>query len=399
MNTEPDIGLPANLDCERSVIGAVLLNESAWLAAALAVDDFSMDAHRRIWRAMAALCEDATPIDPRTLIEELAKRKELEAIGGARYLADLTENLPRSLNVAHYAAIVREKAVLRRLVLAGNQLARQALDQSETSADILRRHEDSVFDIRRQYCAATFATLDDVPTLAAVNDSLRIDWIADQFIPRGALVMLFGMRGSFKSWLALDLARHVSNGTHWAMMRCEKRRVLYLDAEMSEVLVAERKRQLATGTPEQLHYWFSRPDQEPPCSISDRRLVKFAGDHQPLIIFDSLIRFARCPENKAEEVAKVIERFRTLTFLGATVLVIMHKSDKPGSPDYRGSSDWLAGPDVGWLLERRGDTETIDLTCKKNRYAKHGSMSLELRPGGFVPLSAPREERGWKGYT
>src|ERR1700761_9802669 len=101
MATTPDIaferGLPASIDAERSILGAVLLDNHAYNEAAekLRADDFALDSHRRIFSRMAELIDAGRAVDIVTLAEELAKRKEVEAVGGVAYLASLTEGLPR----------------------------------------------------------------------------------------------------------------------------------------------------------------------------------------------------------------------------------------------------------------------------------------------------------------
>jgi replicative DNA helicase len=125
-------GLPANIEAEKSVLGAILLENSAYNAAAalLRAEDFSVDAHRRIYERMMGLMEGVPPrpIDYTTLTEELLQRKELEAVGGVSYLSALTDGLPRAANVEHYARIVKDKSVLRRLAYTAQGILQEAID-------------------------------------------------------------------------------------------------------------------------------------------------------------------------------------------------------------------------------------------------------------------------------
>src|SRR6185312_16545691 len=101
MATIPDLrlesGLPANIDAEKTILGAILLDNAAQAEAAerLEPDDFSLDSHRRIYLRMGELRESGRAIDIVTLSEELARYKEVESVGGVAYLASLTEGLPR----------------------------------------------------------------------------------------------------------------------------------------------------------------------------------------------------------------------------------------------------------------------------------------------------------------
>src|SRR5260370_32605517 len=104
--------MPASLDAERSILGAILLDNEILPQAAesLRADDFSLDSHRRIYMRMLELNETSRPIDIVTLTEELGRKKEVEAVGGAAYLWSLTEGRPRRENIGHYVNIVKGKA-------------------------------------------------------------------------------------------------------------------------------------------------------------------------------------------------------------------------------------------------------------------------------------------------
>ncbi len=110
--------LPHNLEAERSILGAILLDDKAIypVLELLRLEDFYLEGHRRIFAKMIALTQRSHPIDLVTLKDELQRAGELELAGGPAYLAGLTDGLPRAVNVEHYARIVREKAVLRRLI-------------------------------------------------------------------------------------------------------------------------------------------------------------------------------------------------------------------------------------------------------------------------------------------
>jgi replicative DNA helicase len=101
--------LPQNLEAERAVLGAVLLDNNALNAAIenLRPEDFFLDQHGRVFRQMIALAESRQAIDLVILADELHRRSELEAAGGAPYLASLADGMPRVSNVSHYARIVK----------------------------------------------------------------------------------------------------------------------------------------------------------------------------------------------------------------------------------------------------------------------------------------------------
>jgi replicative DNA helicase len=95
--------LPANVDAERSILGAILLDNFAYNQAAehLRVEDFSLDSHRRIYTRMVDLAESSRPIDMITLIEELDRHKDLQAIGDVAYVSSLVEGVPERPSIEH----------------------------------------------------------------------------------------------------------------------------------------------------------------------------------------------------------------------------------------------------------------------------------------------------------
>src|SRR5579872_6517256 len=109
--------LPANVEAERSILGAILLDNFAYNEAAehLKAEDFSLDSHRRIYARMQDLSESSQAIDRITLGEELDRKKELQAIGDAAYISGLLDGVPDRPSIEHYVKIVRDKALLRGL--------------------------------------------------------------------------------------------------------------------------------------------------------------------------------------------------------------------------------------------------------------------------------------------
>jgi replicative DNA helicase len=141
--------LPNSIESERAVLGAIILDHKAIFPATevLTVDDFYLEGHREIFRAMLALAEEETPIDLITLREELRRRGKDEAAGGAVYIASLTDGLPRGLNVGHYAKTVREKATARQLIQLSNELMCRCYEGEERPAAILEKTESRIFQI------------------------------------------------------------------------------------------------------------------------------------------------------------------------------------------------------------------------------------------------------------
>ena len=131
--------LPHNLEAERSVLGAVLIENEVWSDLALAVTskDFFRDAHRRIFESLERLSQAGKPLDLVLMKEDLEANGDLEEVGGPAYCSSLVDGVPRSTNVQYYAAIVREKARLRNSIFAANRLLANAYEAEQTADTVL----------------------------------------------------------------------------------------------------------------------------------------------------------------------------------------------------------------------------------------------------------------------
>ena len=134
-----EAGLPANVDAERTILGAILLDNAAHIEAAerLTSDDFSLDSHRRIFLRMSELMDGQRAVDIVTLANELTRRKEIDAVGGVAYLASLTEGLPRRPVIEEYIRIVKDKGLLRKLMGICSMAIARAADQGEPALELL----------------------------------------------------------------------------------------------------------------------------------------------------------------------------------------------------------------------------------------------------------------------
>lgn len=144
---------PHSLEAEQSVLGGLMLDNQAWdnVADRLVADDFHRYEHRLIFNAMSGLAEASKPLDVVTLSEALEGRDQLDTVGGLAYLAELARNTPSASNIRAYADIVRERATLRKLIRAANQIADGAFSPQGRPADeLLDEAERLVFQISEE---------------------------------------------------------------------------------------------------------------------------------------------------------------------------------------------------------------------------------------------------------
>src|ERR1700680_3949334 len=156
--------LPNNLDAERSILGAILLDNNALNSAieSLKSEDFFLQQHRNVFNHMVALGEAQQAIDLVTLTEELHRHGELEASGGAPYLASLADGMPRVSNIEHYARIVKEKAILRNLIHTTHNIQQRAFEGEDGADAILDNAESSIFQLAEDRIRAGLIPVKDI---------------------------------------------------------------------------------------------------------------------------------------------------------------------------------------------------------------------------------------------
>jgi replicative DNA helicase len=159
-----DRGLPASVEAERSILGAILLDNHSYNEAAekLSSEDFFLDSHRRIYSRMAELIDAQRAVDIVTLAEELARRKEVEAVGGVAYLASLTEGLPRRPTIEEYVRIVKDKSLARQLIIICNTAITRAADQSDEALVVLDSAESGLLEVSERGITRGFAGIPEI---------------------------------------------------------------------------------------------------------------------------------------------------------------------------------------------------------------------------------------------
>jgi replicative DNA helicase len=132
---------PANIDAEKTILGAVLLDNQALAEAEekINADDFSLDSHRRIFLRMSELARARHQVDIVTLANDLTQHKEIESVGGVAYLASLTEGLPRRPVIGEYLSILKDKCLLRRTMMICSGGVAEAADQGRTGMEVISR--------------------------------------------------------------------------------------------------------------------------------------------------------------------------------------------------------------------------------------------------------------------
>lgn len=220
---------PHSVDAEQAVLGGLMLDNRAWdqIADRITEKHFYRHDHQMIFRAMAKLMEECQPLDVITVSEAIQKMDESTDVGGLAYLGELAKNTPSAANIAAYADIVYERAVLRELITVGTQITESAFDpQGRASLEILDEAEKRVFDIAER--GARGSGPEGVRSIVAraidniekrFKDNTAMTGISTGFtdldrittgLQAGDLVVIAGRPSMGKTILGMNIAEHAA---------------------------------------------------------------------------------------------------------------------------------------------------------------------------------------------
>jgi hypothetical protein len=379
-----DKPLPANLDAERSILGAILMDNSVLPRATslLHSGHFSLPQNEIVFRTMVRMGESKEPIDLVTLSDTLKANGDLPGIGGYVYISSLIDGTPRVSNVEHYCKIVREKAALRSIIRATQGWQDQAWGSDADTATILN-------DVSEFLKLSDTGTDDKRLVAVDLQDFLAmelapIDFIIEPILPVGNSGMVWSLTGAGKTYIMLYMAYCISAGIPdcfvWNVPRA--RPVVYVDGEMDKETLQDRQRELFKGfrthsgpasVPDRGMFKIITPDLQPkyPPRINTsegRRRIEEHLQEGGLLVADNISTL--CPgadEKETEDWAPIQEwilylrRHRIATFLvhhgNASGQKQMGSSKKEHQLScnlrLRAASDWT--PEQGLRVEARLD--------------------------------------------
>lgn len=420
---------PQNIDAEHSVIGALLLDKDAILTVVeiLSPEDFYEERNSRIYRAILALFEKRSPIDMVTLTNELEKTKELAEIGGGSYIVSLVNSTPSAANVAHYANIVRDKAILRRLIASAVTISDLGFSEDEDVPVILDKAEQSLFAVSQKFFRQKFIPIKDILTEAFDRiDKIHKEKGALRGLPTGfrdldsklaglqkADLLILAARPSMgKTSLALNIAEHIAVE--------EKKPVAFFSLEMSKEQLVDRlissqagvdswklrtgnlsdddfpKIGYAMGTLSEAPFFI---DDTPGLSVTEIRAKarRLQMEHDLGIIFIDYLqlvegRLKSGDTNRVQEISEISRSLKTLArelnvpvvALSQLSRAVEHRPDKrPQLSDLRESGSIEQDADVVMFIyrddyydensEKKGITEIL---IRKHRNGPIGNVDL-----------------------
>jgi replicative DNA helicase len=155
---------PQNLDVEASLLGSLLIDSDAFIKIGdmISADDFFDAHHNRIFAAMRALHDKRSPIDILTLSEQLKSADQLDAVGGASYLTELTNFVPTAAHLEQYAQIVADKAIRRRLISASQDIATIGFDENKSLQELIEEAETRLFEVSQRHVRQDVTSLESI---------------------------------------------------------------------------------------------------------------------------------------------------------------------------------------------------------------------------------------------
>jgi len=218
---------PQHIEAEQSILGGILIENEAInrVTEILDADDFYREAHRKIFNALINLSERDEPADLITLTNELRKIDQLDSIGGASYLASLIDSVPTAANIQYYARIVKEKAILRKLIQTSTEIITQSYEDRGDVESFLDEAERSIFEISekrvrpsfypiREIVKESFATIEKLfkkkEAVTGVPSGFKeLDRMTAGFQPSD-LVIIAGRPSMGKTAFCLDVAEYAA---------------------------------------------------------------------------------------------------------------------------------------------------------------------------------------------
>jgi replicative DNA helicase len=415
---------PHDLDAERSVLAAILIDAEAIIKATeiLTPDSFYSRAHQLIFEAMVELFDHREPIDALTLTNQLKKQKHLSVIGGATAIADLSNILSTAANVGHYAQIVREHFVKRQLISLSADMSEMAFDDSKKIADVLDLAEQRVLAVSQIHNTRSFIhikntlveSFDRLDELQRSGGELRgittgfqdLDTLTAG-LQKSNLIILAARPGMGKTAFAINMAQNI------CVLGKKKVGVFSLEMSREELvdrlLVAQADIdawKLKTGKLDQQDFLKLSDamgvlaeaqlfiDDTPGMSIYDmrtkaRRLM--AEQQIDMLVVDYLqLAQGRTRDNRVQEVAEISQGLKNIArelkipviALSQLSRAIESRGEKsPQLSDLRESGSIEQDADVVMFLYRKDDDirEAVSLKIAKHRNGPLGEVELFFR--------------------
>jgi replicative DNA helicase len=414
---------PASAEAELAVLSAMVQSNDAALRATEILDDwmFYAESHRRVFRAMVAIVRRGGAADPITLKDELQRRGDLEAVG-LDYLATLVDFVPTAANFDYHATIVRDKAILRRLIEVGTEIVHDAYAGKQRAAEVLDHAERRIFTLAEQRSVEGFVRLKQLlwPTMERI-EALHGAGQAITGVPSGFkdldertagfqpadLVIVAARPSMGKTAFCLNVAQHaaIESGVGVAIFSLEMSK----EAIVQRLLTSEARvdaHRLRSGTLRDGDYkllataagvltsapiWMDDSAALTPLELrSKARRIKAEHD-VGLVIVDylQLMREPEVAENRVQEISAISRALKALAKELSVPVVALSQLSR--APEQRGGES--RRPQLSDLRESGAieqDADVVLFIYRPEMYAKDETERDELRGQAEVIIGKQR---------
>lgn len=358
---------PKSMEAEQSVLGALLIDAAALpkVSDILATGDFFARSHQLVYDAVGTLVADGHSVDTVSVFERLQRDGNAGSAGGLVYLDELVQSVPSAGNLRRYAEIVVERSNLRAIIARADEAVARAF-RNEPAAEILADLGISFSRLAEERRLGNSRV--PVLSLAQLREqSHEATWMVKHLLPTECVGVLFGASGTFKSFVAVDLACHIAHGLPWLGRRTTKGSVVYLAAEggggIWKRLCAWHKARKLPWTEAPLHIIPAALDL-----VTDAgrvaEAIKGAGITPAMVVVDTMSQTFGGEENSSTDVAGY---FRTLSALikqrWHCAVLVLHHSGHNATDRPRGSTAIQANTDFIFGLFRDEKEMLATMTC------------------------------------
>lgn len=225
---------PHSVEAEKAVLGGILVNNESLntVLSIISPEDIYKDANRRIIERIIVLVDKGLPVDLLSLSEELQRAGALEEVGGASYLASLMDGVPKSLNVEYYAQVIKEKSLLRRLIMSSAKIISSSYEQKEDADDLLNEAQAAIIEVAEQRVKPGFVrvsqltkpTLDMIAALAERREAVTgvptgfrdLDNLTSG-LHKSEFIVVAARPSMGKTALCLNISQYVGQQTNYAV--------------------------------------------------------------------------------------------------------------------------------------------------------------------------------------
>jgi len=437
---------PHSKEAEQSLLGGLLQDQNAvpGVLEILKGDDFFIPAHRKIFRAIAELFEENQPIDLVTVAERLKTKGELEAVGGAIYLAQLTERVVSAEHATAYAKLIADKALLRRLIEISGKIVGWCYENPENVDEVLDRAEASIFSLSEARIQSSYFPIESI----VKENLLRIEALKNRQeivtgVPshftdldrltagfqKGDLIIIAGRPGMGKTAFALNIARNVAVESEIPVaffslemskeqigmrLMCMEARVDSQKLRTGFISQEECARLMATG-----QVFMRSPifvDDQPAITPLElrakaRRIMSERGLGLLIVDYLQLMRITERVERREQEISEISRSLKALAKeLNIPVIALSQLNRKveerhdkrPQLSDLRESGAIEQDADVIIFLYRdevynkdTNDKGIVEVLVRKQRNGPTGELKLSFI-GPYTRFENLALERDWK---